>query len=103
MDLFSKNRIGKITVLIIGGIILFTLLFVLSFYNGAYAFATENKSFGAAKPDRMYIDEKFEDDSVIVVLDSKISHIDIHNVKCFEGIELESITDLTKRKKKQEQ
>ena len=42
----------------------------------------------------------FTDDSVIVVLDSKISKINkIHNAKFFDGIEISFIKDLTKRTK----
>ena len=46
----------------------------------------------------MLLEENFEDDNVIVVLNSKASKINkIHSAKHFDGIDVESITDLTKR------
>ena len=46
----------------------------------------------------MLLEENFEDDNVIVVLNSKSSKINkIHSAKHFDGIDVESITDLTKR------
>ena len=93
-----KSMTSKLQVLAIGVLIAFTMLLVFSFNNGISGLAAEGESFEIAAHARAHIDEEFEDDNVVVVLDPKISRINkIHNSKYFVGIEVESITDLTKR------
>ena len=61
-------------------------------------FVGNNDSFKNESQSSVDINEAFADDCVIVVLDHKISGINkIHDVKFFTGVEIESITDLTRR------
>ncbi len=66
--------------------------------NGITDFVGNNDSFENESQSSVDFNEAFADDCVIVVLDHKISGINkIHDVKFFTGVEIESITDLTKR------
>ena len=83
-----------------GCLIALTLSLLFFVCNSISVFAAEGERspFEMTAHNEEKIGEDFENDNVIVVLDPKISKINkIHNAKYFEGIEIESITDLTKR------
>ncbi len=58
----------------------------------------KNNKVIAFSYDDVLLNENFEDDNVIVVLNSEISKINkVHSVKSFAGVEIKSIIDLSKR------
>jgi len=94
-----KNILNKLFLLIVCILLVFVLL--LTNTNKKVLAYTTNENldlFESNVDNSSHIYENFEDDNVIVVLDTKVSKINkIHNVKYFSGIEIESIIDLTKR------
>ena len=77
-------------------LIVLTFIIILTQSNNITVFAS-NYSENLLYNDQI-LEGDFEDDNVIVVLNSKVSKINkMHNAKYFKGIEIESITDLTKR------
>lgn len=77
-------------------LIVLIFIIILTHSNNITVFAS-NYSENLLYNDQI-LEGDFEDDNVIVVLNSKVSKINkIHNAKYFKGIEIESITDLTKR------
>lgn len=89
-----KRKHKKLTFLIV--LIVLTFIVTSTQKNNITVFAS-NYSEKSLCNDQI-LDDDFEDDNVIVVLNSKVSKINkIHNSKFFKGIEIESITDLTKR------
>ena len=77
-------------------LIVLTFIIILTQSNNITVFAS-NYSENLLYNDQI-LEGDFEDDNVIVVLNSKVSKINkMHNAIYFKGIEIESITDLTKR------
>lgn len=84
----------KIAFLII--CMLLTFITILTQTNNITVFASNYSE--KSHYNNLLLDGDFEDDNVIVVLNSKLSKINkTHKSKYFSGIEIESITDLTKR------
>lgn len=95
-----KNIINKALFFIVCIFCIFILLLMMTTNNNVLSYTSDKNlsSFETIAHNRANIDEDFEDDNVIVILNSKISEINkIHNAKYFDGIEIESIVDLTKR------
>lgn len=97
MSTFKNNAI-RLKALLKAVIIALLFLIAVLFNNGITKFVANSESIEKASQSSVDINEAFADDCVVVVLDHKISGINkIHDVKFFTGVEIESITDLTKR------
>lgn len=97
MSTFKNNAI-RLKALLKAGIIALLFLIGVLFNNGITKFVANSESIEKASQSSVDINEAFADDCVVVVLDPKISKINkIHDAKFFTGVEIESITDLTKR------
>lgn len=89
-----KRKHKKLTFLIV--LIVLTFIVTSIPKNNITVFASNYSEESLCN--NQILDDDYEDDNVIVVLNSKVSKINkIHNSKFFKGIEIESITDLTKR------
>ena len=91
------NKTSRLAVLAIG-VLIATLSLVFAFNNGVAAYAMDGDTqviCGAT------IDDNFEDNTVIVIVDPNIAKLNkLHNAKAFDGIEIDSIIELTSREKK---
>lgn len=92
------NNIRRLSVLTIGVLIALTLLLIFTFNNGVAAYAMDEDTqvkCGAS------VEDNFEDNTVVVIIDPNITKINkIHNAKAFDGIEIDSIIEVTSPEKK---
>ena len=82
-----KNRTSRLAVLVIRVLLTLVLLLIFTVNNGIYAFAAETETF--ALESKVYsntsIDEDFDDSSVLVVIDKRISGINKYHADSFFG------------------
>lgn len=82
---------SKILTLILSGFIILISVLILPFRSALIANAMNDDSYSNS-----ILEEDFQDDNVIVVLDSSISAVNkVHNPKFFNCIEIDYINDLT--------